>query len=121
MYISENSFLKANELACKETREYLDKGNPVIFDGNFYYREVITDLQGRLKGYDGIVITLSAPLEECIRRDSSRKTVLGEEGARLVYEKSTEFKFGKEVDATGNFEVTLTSTFRIIEEFLEKR
>ncbi|MGD0729465.1 MAG: hypothetical protein ABR981_05300 [Candidatus Micrarchaeaceae archaeon] len=36
-YISEKSFIKANEIAAKQAKTFLDKGQPVIFDGNFYH------------------------------------------------------------------------------------
>ncbi len=97
--ISQKSFLKANEIAMPEAKKFLDKGIPVVFDGNFYWKSQIENLQARLncKNY---VFTLKAPLEVCIERDKNRKKTHGIGAAKAVYAKSTEFDFGIGIDAT---------------------
>ena len=37
-YISEESFSKANEIAAKKAKKYLEKRLPAVFDGNFYQK-----------------------------------------------------------------------------------
>lgn len=98
-FISKGSFLKANEIAAGEAIKFLRGGHKVIFDGNFYWKEAILDLERRLIGYKGIVLTLIAPSEICIERESRRETNFGEEDTRKVYEKSNEFHYGTEIDA----------------------
>jgi predicted kinase len=98
-YLSEKSFLEANEFAVKRAREILDMGTPVIFDGNFYWKSQIDDLISRLD-YPHYVFTLRAPLGVCIERDSQRHNPYGTESARDVYAKSTEFEYGIGLDAT---------------------
>ena len=113
-YISEMSFLRVNEIAAKESMMQLENGLPVIFDGNFYYKSVILDLIGRLKEFEGIVITLAVPLEVCMRRDASRRSSLGENETRMVHKKSTEFNFGIEVNADRGRKEVLDNISRII-------
>ena len=95
----ESEFLRANDFAVDEARRLLERGTPVIFDGNFYWRSVIEDLLGRLGG-DHYVFTLRAPLSVCIERDVGRSPSHGSEAARQVFAKSTAFDFGVEIDAT---------------------
>lgn len=96
-YISQRSFKRANELVEPRAKELLDKGTPVVFDGNFYWKSQIDDLISRLN-YPHHVFTLKAPLEVCIDRDSKRVKVHGEDAARAVYAKSTEFDYGTVID-----------------------
>lgn len=98
-YYSQRSFFRANAFAAKRAREPLDQGTTVVFDGNFYYKSQIEDLIRRLD-YPHFVFTLKAPLRVCIDRDRRRSPSLGPESARAVYEKSTEFDYGVEVNAT---------------------
>ncbi len=93
-----SEFLKANEFAVERARGFLDKGTPVVFDGNFYWKSVIGDLIGRLDG-GHYVFTLKAPLNVCIERDSRRVSPHGSQAAREVYAKSTKFDYGIGMDA----------------------
>lgn len=96
-YISQKSFIKANEIISPEARKFLDKGNRVIFDGNFYWKSQIEDLIKRLD-YPHYIFTLKAPLDVCIKRDSKRDKIHGKEAAEAVYKKSTEFESGIIID-----------------------
>jgi len=96
-YISQKSFLKANEIIASKAKKFLDKGKPVIFDGNFYWKSQIDDLIKKLN-YPKYVFTLKAPLGVCIERDSKRKKVHGKDAAEAVYKKSTEFDYGVIID-----------------------
>jgi predicted kinase len=98
-YISQRSFLRANELCLPAAREHLQEGTPVIFDGNFYWKSQIEDLIRRLD-YPHVVFTLKAPLEVCIARDAARTKSRGSDAARVVYSKSTQFSYGHNIDVT---------------------
>lgn len=98
-YISQASFIKANELAVPEAEEAITNGQPVVFDGNFYWRSQVDDLLSRLH-YPHAVFTLQAPLEVCIERDSKRPNPHGPDAAEAVYRKSTEFTVGSVIDVT---------------------
>jgi len=98
-YISQKSFVKANEIACKKTTSLLKQNQPIIFDGNFYWKSQIDDLIKRLD-FPHYIFTLKAPLEICIKRDSKRDKSHGEIAARVVYKKSTEFDYGTLIDVT---------------------
>jgi hypothetical protein len=98
-FISEASFLRANDFALSEARRSLQLELSVVFDGNFYWRSVVEDL-GRRLDRPLHVFTLTLPVETCIARDRERGLPHGEEAARQVYAKSTEFEFGVAVDAS---------------------
>jgi predicted kinase len=102
----ESEFLAANDFAMAEARPLLERGMPVIFDGNFYWRSVLEDLLARLRG-DRFVFTLIAPLSVCIERDSRRSPSHGSEAAQEVFAKSTAFDFGLEIDAARPLEVVV--------------
>jgi predicted kinase len=71
-YISQNCFKKANEIVALKAKQILKHGQPLVFDGNFYWKSQIEDLIIRLK-CPHYVFTLKLPLKECIERDSKRK------------------------------------------------
>ncbi len=98
-YISQKSFKKANEIVAPKAKNLLVKGIPVIFDGNFYWKSQIDDLIKRLD-FPHYVFTLKAPLEVCIERDRKRNKNHGEDAARVVYKKTTEFDYGAVIDVT---------------------
>lgn len=98
-YISQKSFKRANEIIAPAAEETLQRGVPVIFDGNFYWESQIEDLVNRLN-YPHEVVTLHAPLEVCLERDRGRGKTHGEDAAIAVYEKSTSFTCGIPIDAT---------------------
>jgi hypothetical protein len=84
----------------------LKKGTAVIFDGNFYWKSQIRDLEKRLD-HRHFVFTLKAPLDVCIKRDAGRKVSHGSQGAREVFAKSTRFDYGIGIDATQPLERTV--------------
>jgi tRNA uridine 5-carbamoylmethylation protein Kti12 len=96
-YISQRSFIKANEIIAPQAKKILGKDIPVLFDGNFYWKSQIEDLIKKLK-FPHQVFTLKAPLKVCIKRDRNRKKTHGEDAVRAVYTKSTEFNFGIDID-----------------------
>ncbi len=98
-YISQKSFKKANEIITPRAKKLLEKGTPIVFDGNFYWKSQIDDLLKRLD-FSHYIFTLKAPLEVCIERDRKRSKTHGEAAARVVYAKATEFEYGTVIDAT---------------------
>jgi len=96
-YISQKSFKRANEIIAPQAQKILDSGKPVVFDGNFYWKSLIDDLIQKLD-FPHHVFTLKAPLEVCIERDRQRGKTHGEDAARAVYKKSTEFEYGTVID-----------------------
>jgi predicted kinase/predicted protein tyrosine phosphatase len=98
-YISQKSFKEANQIAISMVKNLLGKGKPVIFDGNFYWKSQIEDLIKNLN-YPHYIFTLKAPLNICIERDKNRNKTHGEMATRVVYKKSTSFKYGKEINTS---------------------
>jgi tRNA uridine 5-carbamoylmethylation protein Kti12 len=96
-YISQKSFFRANEIIAEKAKKYLDSGRNVIFDGNFYWKSAIEDLISKLN-YSNYVFTLKASVETCIARDEERGKTHGEDAARAVHKKSTEFTYGTVID-----------------------
>ena len=96
-YISQKSFKKANEIVAAKAKQALEKGKPVVCDGNFYWRSQIEDLVQRLD-FPHYIFTLKTPLEVCIARDSKRSKPHGKDAAVAVYAKSMEFTYGTVID-----------------------
>ncbi|MEK6857007.1 MAG: AAA family ATPase [Nanoarchaeota archaeon] len=105
-YISQKSFIKANEIISSEARKLLNDDKPVIFDGNFYWKSQIDDLIGRL-AFPYYAFTLKAPLDVCIARDAKRKESCGEDAAKVVYKKTTEFDYGVKIDISRPIDVCI--------------
>lgn len=116
-YVTLQSFLNVNIIASGNSLKLFSEGKKVVFDGNFYYKEQIDDLEEKLQPYHGLVITLKVSLEVCAARDSSRDVSYGAEAVEEVYRKATEFVYGQEIDGNG----TLEETIREICTFLESR
>src|SRR3989338_5334284 len=98
-YISQKSFLKVNKIVEPMSRELLERGKTVIFDGNFFWKSQIEDLVHRLN-YPHYVFTLKAPLIVCIKRDSKRNKPHGKDAAIVVYKKTTSFDYGININIT---------------------
>lgn len=120
--ISLRSFLRANTIAADQARGPLERGAPVIFDGNFYWRQALDDLLRKLE-FPHRVFTLEAPLAICIERDRLRPKTppgkepragesLGEEATAQVYRMVTAVPYGISIDATGSADATATSILR---------
>ncbi len=99
-------YVRANRVAAERARRALARGTPVVFDGCFYWKTQISDLERRLP-FPHEVFTLKAPLSVCIERDSGRKLVFGTEAAEQVYRKVTRFEYGVPIDATQDIAVTV--------------
>ncbi len=114
-YISQKSFIKANEIATSSAKKILKSGKPVIFDGNFYWKSQINDLMQRLQ-FPYSIFTIKVPLSICIERDSKREHSHGKDAATVVYEKTSEFDVGVPIDASN----TITDVVRQIVMIIEK-
>ncbi len=109
--ISIKSFIKANEISAKKAMKDLESWIPIIFEGNFYFKEQIEDLIKRLN-YPHYIFTLKAPLDVCITRDNKREKTLGKEAAIAVYKKTNSFDYGIVINAENKTEK------EIVEEIL---
>lgn len=92
-------YLRANVRAAAVAKPTLVRGRPVVFDGCFYWKTQLRDLERRMP-YPHLVVTLTAPLRMCVERDAGRKVVHGTDAARTVYRKVTRFAYGIPIDAT---------------------
>lgn len=99
--ISEASFLEANGIAARRAMTDLQRGVPVVIDGNFYWKSAVEDLVRRLP-FPHLVLTLKAPLSVCVARDAMRAPPHGPDAAQEVYAKTTSFDYGILLDATGS-------------------
>lgn len=97
-YVSQKSFLKVNEIIIPKIVEQLEKGIPVIIEGNFYWKSQVDDLIKRLD-YKNHVFTLKAPVKICIERDIARGATHGKAAAEAVHKKVKEFDYGIIIDA----------------------
>jgi shikimate kinase/uncharacterized LabA/DUF88 family protein len=94
--ISLENFLKSNEYIaqiCKRVE------SAVVIDGCFYHKEQIDDLLKRV-GVPCVIVTLSAPLSECVLRDSKRDKMYGEASAEFVYGMVEKVKVGTYITST---------------------
>lgn len=97
-YISQKSFIKANEIAAEKIKKCLDDLMPVIIDGNFYWKSQLEDLIKRFDKTKFYVFTLKASLQTCIKRDKERQNSYGKDPVDAVYKKVNEFDYGIVVD-----------------------
>jgi len=98
-YVSQRSFIKANNIIIPRIKKYLEKDTIVILDGNFYWKSQIKDLIGKLN-YSHYIFTLKASLKICIERDGKRNKTHGKDATIAVYKKSTSFKYGTIINVT---------------------
>ena len=109
-YISQRSFITANEIVTPRVKKIIKGGTPVVFDGNFYWKSQIDDLINKIQ-CQHYIFTLKAPLKVCIERDSKRKKVHGRDASEAVYKKSTEFDYGTPIDATQSINQCVNEIF----------
>lgn len=112
-YISQKSFLKANEIIIPLIIEQLEKGVNVIVEGNFYWKSQVEDLLKKLK-YKKFVFTLKLPVKICIERDIARGTTHGSVAAEVVYAKVSEFDYGINIDANKNIDEVVAEILNCI-------
>jgi predicted kinase len=105
--IPARNFIRANELALPSARAALSAGQPVIFDGNFYYKTPIWHLR-RCLPPPLHIFTLCAPVEVCIERDKGRALVYGEDSAAWVYYLVSRFSMGIPIETAGKSDRQVT-------------
>ncbi|HCC07245.1 MAG TPA: hypothetical protein DEP72_03635 [Clostridiales bacterium] len=99
--ISEENFIKANEIIIPQIKESI-KEKSVIIDGNFYHKSQIDHLIKELSNYSIVVFTLKASVDICIERDSKREKSCGEGAACAVHNLVSRFDYGDIIDNSGN-------------------
>lgn len=104
-------FIKANNIILDEVKTNLKKGKNVILDGCFYFKEQLTHLESKLSNIHAF--NLKAPLETCIKRDSGRKRVYGEQAAKAVYGLVSKFDYGQDIDTNNK------TSKQVVEEILK--
>ncbi|PIN81684.1 hypothetical protein COV11_01420 [Candidatus Woesearchaeota archaeon CG10_big_fil_rev_8_21_14_0_10_30_7] len=112
--IPEKNFIKANELVLSKVKNFLNKGIPVIFDGNFYHYESINHLIENLEGQH-YVFTLDAPLDVCIARDKERGETHGAVAATAVHNLVSEVRYGQTIETENK---TINEIVAEIKKFL---
>ncbi len=91
-------FLRGNVVLERVARPWLARGVPVIFDGCFYWKSQIRDLEARLP-FPHESFTLKVPLSVCIERDRRRSaTPSGPAEAGFVFRKVNRFEWGIPID-----------------------
>jgi tRNA uridine 5-carbamoylmethylation protein Kti12 len=95
--ISEESFLKVNQLILPLIKKMIDNGKTVVVDGNFYYKNQIEDLIRNFPS-ESCVFDLKAPIEVCIRRDFGRISSHGKWAAIAVYNLVFKFDYGVAIE-----------------------
>ena len=95
---SARMYLNGNVALERKARPILARGIPVIFDGCFYWKSQIRDLEARLP-YPHQTFTLKVPLSVCIERDRQRSpTPSGPLQAGIVFRKVNRFERGIPID-----------------------
>lgn len=94
--ISKESFLRANELIIADAKKIINEDKIVIFDGCFYHKEQLKNLEKSLP-FKHFIFDLKASVKECILRDKTRKSI-GENSIRAVYNMVSKFDYGIPVD-----------------------
>jgi predicted kinase len=98
--ISAANFVKANNIVIPDALKQLKKGHIVIFEGCFYRVEQINHLKKQLN-FKHIIFTLTATLEDCFIRNSSRKKVMSKEAIEEVYCLVKNLNIGVEIRTSG--------------------
>lgn len=90
--ISKESFIKANEMVVDSAKNEIQSNNIVIFDGCFYHKDQLKNLEDSLP-FKHFIFDFKASLNECIKRDEGRKSI-GKDSVEAVYNMVSEFNYG---------------------------
>lgn len=88
--------MQANRLLLPKARSLLKEGRLVVIDGCFYHKDQLSWLLNRLQG-PRLVVTLTAGLADCIKRNRERDDPLPDEAVREVYSLVRQVDFTKNV------------------------
>jgi predicted kinase len=106
---SARMLLRGNVALERRARPLLAKGIPVIFDGCFYWKSQLRDLEARLP-FPHETFTLKVPLPVCIDRDHRRsRTPSGPVQAGIVFRKVTRFDWGVSIDGLESVALQVSS------------
>jgi len=116
------NFLKANELVFPMVKETISRGIPVVFDGNFYYKRQLGDLEYLMEtiqtGINRYAFDLKASLKTCIKRDRKRHGSYGPDATEAVYKAVSKFKYGTPINTQRR---SADAVVREIMENIEKK
>ena len=90
------NFLKSNKLIFNIVSK---SENSFIFDGCYYHKEQIDDLQEKFNNKI-IIFSLTSDVETCIKRDAGREKVYGEDSARFVHMITSKVEAGYNINTT---------------------
>ncbi len=91
-------YLRGNVALERTARPLLAPGTPVVFDGSFYWKSQLRDLEARLP-FPHETFTLKVPLSVCVVRDRRRSpTPSGPVQAGIVFRKVDRFEWGISID-----------------------
>jgi predicted kinase len=106
---SARMYLRGNIALERRARPLLAKGIPVIFDGCFYWKSQIRDLEARL-AFPHEAFTLKVPLSVCIDRDHRRSlTPSAPVQVGIVFHKVNRFEWGFPIDGLQNVALQVKS------------
>ena len=99
-WIPLEKFLQADARKLSAYNEQLQKGTPLIIEGNFYHQEHIADVIAHLH-VPYYLFTLKADLQECMNRDQQRSEALGEQAITQVFRLVAAFEYGTAIATQG--------------------
>lgn len=111
------NFIEADKQLIPKARQALKDGKSVIIDGCFYHEQQLTHLLARLSG-PRLTVTLTASLQECLKRNHQRQKPLTDEAVRAVYTLARKNAQGTPIDANGTPDAVAE---RILEELERQR
>lgn len=92
------NFLKANKILIPQIQDATKQNRTSIIEGNFYYKEIIENLNKELS-IEPKIFTLTAPLNICLARDAARQNSYGQLAVRAIYELVASLDYGLEIKA----------------------
>lgn len=107
-------FRRTNQDVVARARPLLERGVPVVIDGNFYWSSVLRELLRDL-AVPTQVLSLVLPLRECIARDAARPLSYGDRSVREVYARVERFSCGLPLDANGEVEAVVRRALDVLE------
>jgi 3-methyladenine DNA glycosylase AlkD/adenylate kinase family enzyme len=109
--IGEQNFLKANQIVLPLIKEKIKSGSNVVIDGNFYHISQLEDFAKKIPSC--LVFTLNADVEECLKRDKTRKAI-GEDAVRAVHNLVSRFDHGEVINTENK------TSEEVVEEIISK-
>ena len=108
--IPSQNFVRANEIVIS----LIKQKNKVILDGCFYRKKQINHLLNNLK-IKSYIFTLNADINECLKRNKTRKNPMAEEDIKQVHNLVYNLEIGTRIDTTNK------SVQQIVSEILDQK